>query len=131
MIIIKGIETPQTIWNNPISYRFISSLSDVTPFTKALSHHYADDKWTSNACHGNNFHRRELKFSDVVLDTITNFKNNFKKSQNLNLNWYERLGGAYNSEKKIIWHFHGIMHRSTIDQNWIISIICSCIFLAG
>ena len=27
-----------------------------------------------------------------------------------------------------IWHFYAIMHRRTIVQNWIINIICSCIF---
>ena len=35
------------MWNNPISHRFISLLSYVMPFIKALTHHYADDAWTS------------------------------------------------------------------------------------
>ena len=54
----EPLKTPQTIWNNRISHRFISLLSDVIPLTKALNHHCADDAWTSNACHGHNFHRR-------------------------------------------------------------------------
>ena len=37
-----ALETPQTIANSPISHRFISLLSDIIHFTKALSHHYAD-----------------------------------------------------------------------------------------
>ena len=72
------LETPQTIWNNPISYRFISLLLDVIPLYKSASHNYADNAWTSDACHGHNFHRRDLKFSDVPI-TITIFKRNFKK----------------------------------------------------
>ena len=43
MIIISGyLETPQTKANNPISYRFISLLSDINPFTLVLSHNYVD-----------------------------------------------------------------------------------------
>ena len=49
------------------------------PITLALSHNYADDAWTSNACQGHNFHHRDLKFSDVVPKTITNFNHNQKK----------------------------------------------------
>ena len=80
MIIIMGtLETPQTIWNNSISHRFISFLSDVIPFTKALCHNHADDAWTSNVCHGHNFHHRDLKFSDVR-NTLTIFKHNLKKN---------------------------------------------------
>ena len=38
MIIISGtLETPQTIANNPISHRFLSLLSDIIPFTLALT----------------------------------------------------------------------------------------------
>ena len=33
--------------------------------------HYADDTWTLNACHGHNFYCRDLKFSDIVPNTIT------------------------------------------------------------
>ena len=44
------LETPQIIWNNPISDTFISLVSDIIPFTTAQSHYYADDAWTSNAC---------------------------------------------------------------------------------
>ena len=44
MIIITGsCRTPQTIRNKPISNMFMSLLSDIIPFTKMLSHHYADD----------------------------------------------------------------------------------------
>ena len=39
----------------------------LSPFMKAQSHYYVDDAWTSNAFHGHNFHRRDLKFSDDVL----------------------------------------------------------------
>ena len=39
-------------------------------FTKVLSHHFADDTWTSNVYHGLNFHHRDLKFSDIVPNTI-------------------------------------------------------------
>ena len=46
---------------------------DVIPFTKALSHNYADDTKTLNACHGHKFHCRDLKFSDIVPNTITMF----------------------------------------------------------
>ena len=74
----KGkLETPQTMWNNPISHRFISLLSVVISFTKALSD-YADDTWTSHAYHGHNFHPRDLKFSGIVPDTITILKHNKK-----------------------------------------------------
>ena len=75
------LEAPQTSWNNPISHRFIIILSDVIPVTKARSHYYADDAWTSNACHGHNFHRRDLKFSDIVPNTITIFNHNYKKKR--------------------------------------------------
>ena len=37
------LETPQTIPNNHTSHRFISLLSDINPFTLALSHNYVDD----------------------------------------------------------------------------------------
>ena len=47
---------------------------------KALSHYFAYDAWTSNAWHGHNFHPRDLKSSDVVPNTITIFKHNFKKN---------------------------------------------------
>ena len=81
MIIIMGtFKTPQTLWNNPISHRFISSLSDVIPFMKALSHNYADDTWTSNACHGHNFYCGDMKFSEIVPDTIT-ILNTIKKKR--------------------------------------------------
>ena len=76
---IIPLETPQTTWNNPISHRFISLLSDVIPFMKALSHHYANYAWTSNVCHGHNFHRRAQKFSDNIPNTITIFNHNLKK----------------------------------------------------
>ena len=51
-------------------------------FTMALTlwRNYARYAWTSNACHGHNFHHRDLKFSDVVPDTITIFKRRFKKN---------------------------------------------------
>ena len=79
LIIIMGIfKNTETIWNNPISHRFICLLLDVIPFATALSHHYADDAWTSNACHGHNFHCRDLKFSDIVPNTITISNHNFK-----------------------------------------------------
>ena len=42
IIISRCLETSQTIANNPISHRLIS-LSDIIPFTLALSHNYADD----------------------------------------------------------------------------------------
>ena len=77
------LETPQTIWNKPILHRFIRLLSDVISFMKTLSHHYADDTWTSNACHVHNSHRRDLKFSDIVPDTITIFTHNSKNDKNL------------------------------------------------
>ena len=31
-------------------------------------------------CHGHNFHRRDLTFAYVIVDTITIFKHNFKKN---------------------------------------------------
>ena len=37
------LETPRTIANNPISHRLISLLSDISPFTLALSPNYVDD----------------------------------------------------------------------------------------
>ena len=46
---------------------------------KTLSHNYVDVAWTSNTCHGHDFHHRDLKFSDIVPDTITIFKHNLKK----------------------------------------------------
>ena len=82
MIIITGtfINT-KTIWNNPISHRFISLLSDVIPFYKSAESELCYNAWTSNACHIHNFHRRDLKFSDIVPDTITIFKHNWKKNE--------------------------------------------------
>ena len=73
------LETPQTIRPNPISHMFISILSDVITFTKTLSNHDADDAWTSNVCHRHNFHRRDLKFSDIVHDTRTIYDHKKKK----------------------------------------------------
>ena len=46
-------------------------------FTKAL-HHLGQDMRTSNACHGFNFHRRDLDFSDIVSKTMTVTNLNFK-----------------------------------------------------
>ena len=43
----------------------------IIQFTKALSQHYADDAWSTNASHWLNFHRRDLKFSDIVPTTTT------------------------------------------------------------
>ena len=79
IIIIMGTfwntSNPQkTIWNNIISHRFISLLL----FTKATHYHYADDAWTSNACHGHNFHHMDLKFSDSVPNTIMIMNKKFK-----------------------------------------------------
>ena len=72
------LETPQTIWNNHISHRFISLLLDLIPLTKVLTHHYVVDAWTSNACQGHNFHCRDLKYLDIVPDTITIYNYNKK-----------------------------------------------------
>ena len=49
----------------------LSAYQIIIQFTKEQGHHYADDPWTSSACHGLNFHRRDLKFSDKVRNTIT------------------------------------------------------------
>ena len=77
------LETPETMWNNLISPWFISLLADVIPFRKALSHNYVDDPLISNAYHADNFHHRDLEFSDIVPNTITIFKHNKKKDKNL------------------------------------------------
>ena len=50
---------------------------------KVLSHNYEDDEKTSITCHGHNFHRRDLIFSDIVPDTITIFNHDKKKNDNL------------------------------------------------
>ena len=42
----------------------------IIQFMKVLSNHYADDTRTSNAYHRLNFHHRDLKFSDIVPNTI-------------------------------------------------------------
>ena len=63
-------------WYIIIYYIYICVLS---PFIKVPSHHYADDTWTSNVCHGHNFHRRDLKFSDIP-NTTTIFKHDEKKN---------------------------------------------------
>ena len=60
LIIIMGIFRNTS---NPFKL-FVKSLFPIgssayqimIPFTKVLSRHYADDTWTSNACHGLNFH---------------------------------------------------------------------------
>ena len=52
----------------------------ITPFhrligllflAKMSSNHRTDDTRISNACHGLNFHHRDLKFSEIVPNTIT------------------------------------------------------------
>ena len=43
------------------------------------SNHRSDDTQTSNECHWLNFHRRDLKFSYVVSNTMTIMNVNFKK----------------------------------------------------
>ena len=60
----------KTMWGGQWTH-FPQVHSLIIPFTNALSHHYADDAWTSNACYGLNFHQRDLKFSDIVPNTIT------------------------------------------------------------
>ena len=69
------LKTSQTIWNNPISYRFISLLSMLSPLRKRRLIN-ADDELRMRAT-GTIF-IVDLKFSDIVLDTITNFNHNFK-----------------------------------------------------
>ena len=76
MIIITG-----TFRNISISFKpykinlFPTGLSAyyqiIIPLMKVLNHHYADDALTSNACHGLNFHHRDLKFSHIVPNTLT------------------------------------------------------------
>ena len=52
--------------------------------------------WTSNACHEHNFHRRDLKFSDIVPNNITIFKYIFFKSdENLIASGKVALRGPY------------------------------------
>ena len=43
----------------------------IIQFTKVPSHHYADKASTSNVFHGLTFHCRDLKYSDIVPNTIT------------------------------------------------------------
>ena len=40
-------------------------------FMKVMSCHYTDDSQTSNACNQLNFRCRDMKFSDMVQNTIT------------------------------------------------------------
>ena len=42
----------------------------IIPHTKVPCHHRADGSRTSNVRHGFNFHCRDLKFSDIVSNTI-------------------------------------------------------------
>ena len=68
IIILSVLETPRTMWNNPISHRFISLLSDIIPFSKAQSHHYADEESTSNQIRATDtifIFNVVLKFSDI------------------------------------------------------------------
>ena len=63
----KPLKSPQTYkitHDTQVDYLII-------PFTKMLSNHRTHDMRTSDACHEHNFHRRNLKFSDIVSNTIT------------------------------------------------------------
>ena len=72
MIIITGkCRNTKTIWNNPISHVH-QLIRCYTPLQRR-SVRIMRYTWTSNVCHIHNFHRRDLKFSDVP-DTITIFK---------------------------------------------------------
>ena len=77
MIIITGTFSNTSI---PLKLYEITLFPQVhqsfIPFMKAMSYHYADEVWASNEWDGLNFHRRDLKVSDIVPNTITNMNKN-------------------------------------------------------
>ena len=78
------------------------------PFTKILSNHRTDDTRTLNACQGLNFHRRDLKFLDIVSNTIliTNFI--FKNMKIFTIYRYDPL--------KLCLNFKTILIRNLLQE---------------
>ena len=88
------------MWNNPISHRLISLLSDVN------NPHDVIIMWKTHELQMHamgNFHRRDLKFSDIVPDTIPIFNYNKKNDKNLIATNTVSLTLSL-LEKKIIWN---------------------------
>ena len=61
-----------------------SAYQIIIQFMKVPSHHYADDTWASNVCHGVNFQHWSLKFSDIVPNSITIMNKNSSKCAKIN-----------------------------------------------
>ena len=71
MIIISGCLRNTTNYSKITLFHIGSSAYyQIVPFTKGLSHNYADNALTSNTWKGHNFHSRDLNFSVIFPNTI-------------------------------------------------------------
>ena len=76
MIIIAG--TFRNTSNQLKLYEIILFLTGSMAYYFVLFHLYADDIWTWKTCHRLNFYLRNVKFSDIVANSIKIINKNYK-----------------------------------------------------